>query len=372
MTEKKHHTDPVVTKEESTILQAFSPSKIILPTIIGIAAVLWLMYKQVDIEAVKEIKWTSHVTFWIGIAIVLLIIRHLSYAARLKTLADGHFSWWKSIELIFIWEFSSSVSPTSLGGSVVAFFMLAQEKLSAAKTATIVIYTIILDSLFFLIGMPLLYIIFGANSIRPDVFTFSELGGWSWTVITLYLLMAGYASFFFYGLFLNPRRLKQLMLFFTKNKFLRRWRQDANKLGDDIILTSSEVRHKPLNYHLKLFLLSATPWICRFLLLNALIIAFVESTSLDFMTQLLLYGRSKFMFMIMAFSPTPGSSGLAELVFGGFLSDFVPEGISLIIALIWRLLTYYVYLIVGVIIIPNWIRKVMIRRRKNKLKTIGN
>ena len=66
--------------------------------------------------------------------------------------------------------------------------------------------------------------------------------------------------------------------------------------------------------------------------------------------------------MIMAFSPTPGSAGLAEIVFGGFLSDYVPENIAMIIAYVWRLITYYAYLVVGVLVIPNWIGKVMNRR----------
>lgn len=33
---------------------------------------------------------------------------------------------------------------------------------------------------------------------------------------------------------------------------------------------------------------------------------------------------------------------------------------------IWRLFTYYLYLLVGAIIIPNWIRKVLNERQKRK------
>ena len=51
--------------------------------------------------------------------------------------------------IMFIWKFSSAVTPTSIGGSAVALVVLSQEKLSTAKTATIVVYTIILDGLYF-------------------------------------------------------------------------------------------------------------------------------------------------------------------------------------------------------------------------------
>ena len=70
------------------------------------------------------------------------------------------------------------------------------------------------------------------------------------------------------------------------------------------------------------------------------------------------------MYVIMAFSPTPGGAGFAEVLFGGFLSDYVNSGtLALIIAFIWRLFTYYLYLLVGVVVIPNWIKNVINDRK---------
>ena len=97
-----------------------------------------------------------------------------------------------------------------------------------------------------------------------------------------------------------------------------------------------------------------------------MIIAIVDTTATDFLTQAALYARLETMFVIMAFSPTPGGAGFAEIVFGGFLSDYVPVGISLIIAFMWRGLTYYAYLFAGVIIVPNWIRKLLNKRKQKK------
>lgn len=342
---------------------------------IGILAIGYLLWRQFDPEAFSKVTWTWHTVSWLGVAIGLLILRHLSYAARLKMLSNGKFSWLKSIELIFIWEFSSAVSPTSLGGSLVAFFMLAQEKLSAARTATIVIYTIIVDTLFFVTLVPLLFFIFGAVVIRPDMTSFFDTGGWGWTVVTLTLAMLFYGGFFFYGMFWDPRKLKQLLLWITNIKWFKKWRPNAEELGDEIIRASRVVKNQPAYYHIFTFLSTATAWSCRFLIINAIIIAFIPTTALDFWNQFLLYGRSAYMFLIMAFSPTPGSSGLAEFVFGGFLSDFVPIGLALLLASIWRLLTYYFYLLAGVMIIPNWIRKVlnrrMMARRKKQLQGVS-
>lgn len=148
-------------KNQQKVLKSLRTSRIILPILIGVGVVLYLLWRQFDPKEFQKIQWTSYALFWIGVAVLILVIRHLAYAYRLRLLSEGVFSWRKCIELIFIWEFSSAVSPTSLGGSAVAFFVLAQEKLSAAKTATIVLYTIVLDTLFFVISLPLLYFFLG-------------------------------------------------------------------------------------------------------------------------------------------------------------------------------------------------------------------
>jgi hypothetical protein len=132
------------------------------------------------------------------------------------------------------------------------------------------------------------------------------------------------------------------------------------------VIASKEIRKRKWPFHIGVFLSTATAWSFRFLLLSALIIAIVPSTSMLFMDQFELYARLESMFVIMAFSPTPGGAGFAEFVFGGFLSDYVPEGISLIVAFIWRFMAYYSYLIAGVIIIPNWIRKLVNRKRTSR------
>lgn len=366
MVEPNLHNE--LSEDEKKVLSKISPRRILLPVVLGILVLGYLFWLQFDPKAIEDVKWTSHALIWVCIAIALLILRHLAYAARLKMLSDGVFSWSKSIELIFIWEFSSAVSPTSLGGSIVAFFMLAQEKLSAAKTATIVLYTIIVDTIFFMISMPLLYMIYGALVIRPGLSSFWDAGGWGWTVVMLTVAMGLYGGFFFYGIFVDPKRLKQLLMAITRIKWFRRWRHSADELGDELILASRDVKSQPPRYHLLTFLYSASAWIFRFLILNALIIAFIPTTSLAIWDQILLYGRSEYMFMIMAFSPTPGSAGLAEIVFGGFLSDFVPIGLALMLAFFWRVLTYYVYLFAGVVVIPNWIRKVLNRRRAQRIQ----
>ena len=150
-------------EEQQEVLNSIRISRIILPILIGVGVVLYLFWQQFDLAAFAKINWNRHTLFWITVAILLLITRHIAYAARLRILSGKAFSWRKCIELIFMWEFSSAVSPTSVGGTAVALFIVAQEKLSTAKTTTLVIYTAILDTIFFIGTIPILVLLFGPN-----------------------------------------------------------------------------------------------------------------------------------------------------------------------------------------------------------------
>lgn len=357
-------------EEQQEILKSIRVSRIILPILIGIGVVAYLMWQQFDAEDFAEIrKWTRHKAFWVGMAVVLLTIRHLAYALRLRVLTDKQFKWRKCIELIFIWEFSSAVSPTSVGGSAVALFVLAQEKLSTAKTTTLVLFSIVLDTIFFVGTLPILFLFYGPQIIRPNMDSIYDFDGWGYTFLGAYVLMAMYGSAFFYGLFVNPNLMKRLLVYFTRFRWLRRFRHQAIDLGNDLIVASEEMKGKRWPYFITAFLATATAWSCRFFLLNCLIIAFIPSTSLAIFDQMALYSRLETMFVVMAFSPTPGGAGLAELAFWSFTNDYVAmKSTALSIAVLWRLLTYYLYLFVGIIIIPNWIRNILNERKRNRLR----
>ncbi|NNE30053.1 MAG: flippase-like domain-containing protein [Saprospiraceae bacterium] len=359
-------------QEKEEILKSINPVRIIAPILLGLGVVGFLFYRAYlrNSDEIKNIAWDKHVLFWVIMAFVLLIIRHLAYANRLRVLSDNDFSWRKCIELIFIWEFSSAVSPTSVGGSAVALVVLAQEKLTTARTTTIVLYSAILDTIFFVGTLPILLFFLGPEIIRPELTTLTSLDGWGITFLGAYILMLAYGSLFFYGLFINPKITRRLLRWVTGGKgWLSRFRPVADQLGRDFIVSSREIWRKKFAFHAEAFLSTATAWSCRFLLLNFLIIAFVPAISTEFWTQFALYARLETMFVIIAFSPTPGAAGFAEIVFYGFLNDYVSaESVALVIAVIWRFLTYYLYLFMGAIIIPNWLQGIIKLRQQKRLE----
>jgi uncharacterized protein (TIRG00374 family) len=59
----------------------------------------------------------------------------------------------------------------------------------------------------------------------------------------------------------------------------------------------------------------------------------------------------------MHISPTPGGSGVAEYAFGELMATF-SKSMFLItsLAIIWRLISYFPYLIIGSILLPKWLK----------------
>ncbi len=354
---------------DQKVMDSIKISKIIPPILMGLAVVGWLMYRQLDFEELKSLEWSVDTIFWVGMAILAYVFRHLFYSWRLRILTDDAFSWAKSIELITIWEFASSVSPTSIGGSGVALFLLAQERLPAAKTVSVVIYSVVIDTLFFVLSLGGLFIFLGPIILRPGMQSMSDIDGFGYTFLGVLVFMIGYGFLFFYGLFINPNTIKRFMYLLAGIPFLKRFSASLKQTGDDVVSTSLEMRAKSWTYHLKSFLATCGAWTLRFLAINFLILAFISDTPLDFYHQILLMARGETMYVTTAMSPTPGAAGIAELVFGGYYSDYVPKGVSSLIALVWRVLTYYSYLIAGAIIIPVWYRELVIsKKRKNKEK----
>ncbi|MFZ1704126.1 MAG: lysylphosphatidylglycerol synthase transmembrane domain-containing protein [Saprospiraceae bacterium] len=342
-----------------SILSEIKVTKVILPTIIGLGVVFYLMFTQLDIQPLDRVENSTKTYFWISMAILMYIIRHLFYAWRLRLLTNNFFSWRKSIELIVIWEFSSCVSPTSVGGSGVALFFLSQEKLNGGKTVALVLYTLVVDTFFFLLTVPIFYVILGSIMIRPGMHTLSDFDGFGITFLIMLLGMAAYGFLFFYGLFINPRMVKRFLLLLSKIPFWKKVKENLRKTALDVVIASGELKHETWRFHTQVFVATAFAWITRFVAINFLILALVTNVQMGFFDHFLLLARGEVMHVITSFSPTPGGSGIAEYLFGGFYSDYVPKGISSLIALVWRLVTYYPYLVLGVIIIPIWIKEIL-------------
>lgn len=347
------------------ILKGISGNKIIYPIIIGLLVIVWLLWKEFDPEAISQIQFTPWVAFWLGIAMMMMVFRDLGYIIRIRILTDKQLSWKQSFNVIMLWEFTSAVTPSAIGGTSIAIFYVNNENINMGKSSAIVLATSFLDELYFALLFPILLILIdfhtlfsigGASANSASVFA-NEL----FTIAIIgYTAKILFCSMVFYGLFINPRGLKYLILSIFKLPFLRKWKPNMNKVGDDLINASRELRGKGIIFWIKAFGATIISWTSRYWVVNFMLLAFF---TLD--QHLLVFARQLIMWIIMLISPTPGGSGFSEYAFSRYLGDFISvAGLIGALALLWRLITYYPYLIIGAFVFPSWVRKKI--EQKNK------
>lgn len=380
------------------LAKSFSKWRVLIPVFIGLAIASWMIYQSVkrttfikveantgnykwidssgnktidihdesDFIAVPQgdynlesfnsilasIDWGFQVWFWLLMAFVFMIGRDLFYIIRIRILTKGELSWRRSFIVIMLWEFASALSPGVVGGAAVAMFILNREKIALGRSTAIVVITALLDNLFYVLMIPLVFIVIDQNALFPESVEGSRsVQAMFWTG---FAVITSICAFLFACIFIFSNLAKSVLGFMFRIPFLKRWRNSAIQTGEEIYTTSKELKKEPVSFWVKTFLSTCGSWVSRYLVINAILQAFL---SLSVFEHFLLLGKQLVLWLFMLISPTPGASGVAEYAFGELLSNFTASAMLLVaLALIWRLLSYFPYLIIGAVLVPRWLR----------------
>jgi uncharacterized protein (TIRG00374 family) len=333
-----------------------SPSKIILPIGVGLGVVFYLMFNEIKPDTFSFFSWSFATFFWLFVSILMMGVRDLAYMWRIRILTDQKISWRNTFDVIMLWEFSSAVSPSIVGGTGPAIYFLYKEGINSGKSTAVVLTAIFLDELFFILMVPLMILFFGKLAFpQTDISFLGNLVTYFWIGYSLIFI---YTLILIYALFINPYTIKKLLSWIFLLPFLKKWRLKARKLANQLIITSEEFKGKSFRFWIKGFLATTLSWTGRYWVINFLFLAFFLD-HLGIFEHFLIYARQLTMWIILLISPTPGGSGIAEYIFRDFLGDIIPNiEWAVPLALMWRLISYYPYLLIGTIILPRWLRKV--------------
>jgi uncharacterized protein (TIRG00374 family) len=315
---------------------------------LSVAGVKLRVYNAGDVLRNINISW--RLCCFLLLALMFMVGRDVGYMLRLRLLSDKELSWRQSLRVVMLWEFTSAITPSAVGGTSVAVVYVNKEGLSVGRSSAIVMATSLLDEMYFVLMFPLLLLFIPVQQL----FTVNASIATGLLAVTLagYFVKLVWVLMLLYGLFVNPRSLRWLIIKIFSLPVLRRWKSGAIKAGDDIVVSASELKHRSLIFWLKSFAATFVSWTSRYWVVNALFLAFFAVHD-----HALIFARQLVMWIMMLISPTPGGSGFAEFVFKQFLGDFIPvAGLTVIIALLWRLITYYMYLLIGAIVVPSWIK----------------
>lgn len=330
---------------------SFSIWKILLPTLIGMAVIIYMFSREFNLDDLKQISVTGHTVFWICIAFCFMLGRDIGFTIRYRYLTEKQLSWKQAVKVTLLAEFGSAVTPSVVGGSSMAVLFLAKENIPMGRSTAMVFVTLLLDEMFFVVTFPILLFFVPFHPLFADNTAFGS--GVLALFLVAYIIKMLLCTILITGLFFKPQAIRWLIIKIFRLPFLRRWHRSAVKAGDDLIISSREIRGKTVSYWLPLITATILSWCSRYLVVNAIFMAFFQVHD-----NLLIFARQFVMWIMMVVSPTPGGSGFTEFIFKQYLSEFIPlAGVVPVIILLWRLLTYYNYLFVGALIVPGWIKK---------------
>lgn len=325
--------------------------KIFLPIAIGLTVIYFLFRKDFSFETFSQIRLDGN--FAIGMVLVLLAFgaREMGMALRFNFLTNGKLTLGKSLFTTFMCEFTSAITPSSVGGSALSMVFINREGVPLGHATTITLIILFLDNLFFTVLCPVVIL------LCPFAKLFNLEGGeleegleavfW-----VAYVAMVVLTTVLFLGIFIVPSAMRKALITIFSMRFLRRWEKKIEKVTANMVTASKEVKDMKPIWWIKGFGATCLSWLGRFLVVNAVFYAIIPSSP-----QAIILARQFIVWALLMFSPTPGGSGISEWLFDKYYFDIIPsDGLVMVLALLWRLFSYYIYLIIGIFLLPKFLR----------------
>lgn len=331
--------------------------KVLLPVLIGLGVVGWLFWRDArsqDIARVwEQIHFTPYVIGCIVLAFLFMFGRDFGLSWRFRALTDRQLRWSQAFKVNYLCEFTSCVTPSAVGGSSLGMIFLNKEGIELGRATTLMLTTLFLDELFFVVSCPIVVFFTPAG----ELFASGGSGfraGLQLTFWLVYAAITAWTAILFCGIILWPKGISALIRKIFSWRWLRKWQAGAESMAQNMITTSASLRHKPIRFWLETFGGTALSWTSRYLVVNALFLAFVPQADPH---QWLILARQLVVWVVLMVSPTPGGSGLSEWLFTEFYGSLIPTAaLALIMAIFWRVISYYVYLAIGAVLVPRWLR----------------
>jgi len=329
----------------------FNISKVLLPVGIGLIVIGWLFVREFGKESFVGISFDLCSVGFILLALLFMFSRDLGLIWRFRLLSDKRLTWQQAFNIHILNEFTSAVTPSAVGGSAFVVLFLNKEGISVGRSTSIMITNLFLDELFFVLICPVIFMLVPlAELFNVTSVVSATIGVIFWSI---YGFLFVWTCLLYIGLFRRPDLIVGFFSLIFKLPFLNRWQNKIQSFSESLLNSSKEINDKPWMFWAAAFTTTSLSWISRFLVVNALFLVFTPINN-----HLVIFGRQLMLWIVMVVSPTPGASGLTEIAFREYYSDLhLANGSILLIILIWRVISYYLYLLLGVVFIPKWIKK---------------
>ncbi len=338
-------------KENNSNKLPYKWYRLLLPVVIGLGVTWWIFADQLGDFHWEEIVMTPRAWFGVALAVLLLCGRELGYVWRYRLITNGDLTWAQAFKVCVMCEFSSAVTPSSVGGSGLSMVFMHRYGISMGRGTTLMLSTVIFDGVFCVMSRPLVLLFSSWHDLVSPLNVQWMMDPGLLIGLIYFSVVAG-TVLMFLGVVVWPQWIYMLLDKTFSLWGLRRWHDKAIGLGSNMVNASKELRAHPLSWWLKCIGVTTMSWLCRFMIINALMYAFIDN-----LDQLLVFARQTVVWLVLIACPTPGGSGVGEWLFSDFYGDMIASGsLALVLALLWRIFSYYVFLVMGAVVAPLWLK----------------
>lgn len=326
---------------------------------IGIGASVYLVTKT-NFAALKAVSINQKLIVGLLLGALTVIVRDAAFMYKLRLSTNKHMTWKKTFQTITMWEFSACIVP-KISEAPFVLFILKNSGLTYGKSVAVLMLNAFFDNMAFVVVWTVLYVVLGSSMLSfaypcadladsPVLQTLRSFGSYAWIG---YGILFSICVFLASALFVFPHAARKFFHRLAALPVLSRFGKGLAELGDEVEITAHEFKGRPLAFWVKMSIATLINWVGRYLLAVSLLYAFAV-TDFSFLMAL---SRQYVLWIFTGVPTTPGATGVAELSFMALNCEFTPEGLSAAVALVWRLYSYYLYIALGLIILPKWAKQ---------------
>lgn len=335
--------------------------KLLIPISIGVSVSVYLIITNFNLAALHTIHLNQKLIVGLLLGLLVVVSRDVAFMYKLRLSTGNKMTWLKTFQTITMWEFGACITP-KLSEAPFTLFVLKNSGLTYGKSVAVLMLNAFFDNLAFVVVFSLLFVFLGNN-----IFLFSVncadleghqimqgLRAFADKAWIGYVLILSVTVFLGITLFVIPHATKKFFHRLSEFKIVARFKSSIALLGDEVEMTAHEFRNKPFSFWIKMSVSTLINWVSRYLLACSLLFAF-STVDFNFWEA---FSRQYVLWIYTSVPATPGASGVAELSFIALNCEFMPVGLSTAIALVWRMYSYYLYLILGMIVLPKWAKQI--------------
>ncbi|MBM6992917.1 MAG: flippase-like domain-containing protein [Prevotella sp.] len=326
-------------------------SYIWIAVLLGMGVIAWMMISEFDLSAFGRIPVSPRFFAGISCAVGFFVVENVMRALRFYLLTDRQVPFVRCLRVDLLCEFTSAVTPSAVGGSGFTFLYLNREGASMGQSTFAMIAALMADELFLAVSSIMLMLLLPSTGLFgfPDllkgsvrvIFTGSVIVVTLWAIVLSVLI------------FVRPQWIGGLVNLVCRIPILRRFQGKAERFSNDLILASRRAEGFGWMRWTAIAVVTCVAWMSRFAIVAAILSAFHTDRSL-----LIAWARQWVLWMVSVLSPTPGGSGLAEMMFRIYYADFLTDASMVLIAtMVWRCIFYYTYIFLGMTLLPDVFRK---------------